>query len=107
MKQKVYTVNHLDIMQVEGIYDIRNISDSEIAKLAEECDIVNRGDSWMYGNLSTGEIVFVTVPGRPSPEPLDLSQEVFCKILLIQESGNKLIQYATTKGETPGCIYFP
>lgn len=107
MKQKIYVVNHLDIMQVEGIYDIHNIANWQIAELAKDYEFINRGDSWVGINTETGEVSYIDVKSTSILEPLDLSEEVFCNILLIQESGNKLIQYATTKGETPGCIYFP
>lgn len=107
MKNKIYVVNRLDIMQVEGIYDIRNIANWQIAELAKDYEFINRGDSWVGINTETGEAAYIKIESAPILEPLDLTEEVFCKILLIQESGNKLVQYATTKGETPGCIYFP
>jgi hypothetical protein len=107
MKNKIYVTNSFDIMEVDGIYDIRSISDKEIAELAKEYEFVNRGDGWAYVNTETGEVVYVNIPTRPIPEPLDLSKEVFCKILFVQESGSKLIEYATVTGETPACIYFP
>lgn len=107
MKQKIYVINNLDLMKVEGIYNIRNISDAEIVELAKVGDFVNRGDGWMNVNTETGEIVFVNIPTIPESEPFDLSKEVLCKIILVRESGNKLIEYATTTGETPAGIYFP
>jgi len=107
MKNKIYVTNSFDIMKVDGIYDIRSISDKEIAELSKDYEFVNRGNGWLYVNTENGEVVYVVTEGRPVSEPLDLSDEVFCKILLIQESGNKIIEYATVTGETPACIYFP
>jgi hypothetical protein len=92
-------------MKVDGIYNICNISDKEIAELDKTYQLINCEDRAMFLNMETGAVTFGDI--RIETKPLDLSKEVSCKILLIQESGNKLIEYATITGETPACIYFP
>jgi hypothetical protein len=107
MKNKIYVTNSFDFMKVDGIYDIRSITNWQIAELAKDYEFINCGNNWVGINTETGDVSYINVEPIDSPEFLDLSEKVFCKILFIQESGNKLIEYATVTGETPACIYFP
>ena len=99
---KLYVTNTFDVMETEGIYKICNIDDLEIAKLAKRYEFVNCTDQQFHIDKTTGEVVFLNIPNEP--ESLDLFEKYSCRILLIQNCNNKLIEYANKEY---ACIYFP
>jgi hypothetical protein len=99
-------------METEGIYKICNIDDLEIAKLVKDYEFVNCTDQKFHIDKTTEEVVFLNIPNEP--KALDLFEKESCRILLIQNCNNKIIEYANKEyankeyaNRDHACIYFP